>query len=162
MRSAFDFSPLLRSTVGFDRVADLFEAMSRVDDTSLGYPPYNIEKAGDDSYRITMAVAGFGLDDLEIEMHDGRLTVRGKLDGDDQGHVYLHRGIAGRAFERTFQLADYVQVHSANLADGLLHIELVREVPEALKPRTIEIASSAPKKLASKPKKLFEAAKKAA
>jgi len=162
MRSAFDFAPLFRSSVGFDRIANVLEAMSRVDDSSLGYPPYNIEKYGDDSYRITMAVAGFGLDDLEIETQEGKLTVRGRLDSDDEEQVYLHRGIAGRAFERTFQLADYVKVQGANLQDGLLHIELIREVPEALKPRTIEIATSTPKKIANKTKKLFVAENKAA
>lgn len=162
MRSAFDFSPLFRSSVGFDRIANVLEAMSRVDDSSLGYPPYNIEKFGDDSYRITMAVAGFRLDDLEIETEEGKLTVRGKLDSDDEKCVYLHRGIAGRAFERTFQLADYVKVHGANLRDGLLHVELVREVPEALKPRTIEITASAPENIANKTKKLFVAKDKAA
>lgn len=162
MRSAFDFSPLFRSSVGFDHIANVLEAMERVDDGNFGYPPYNIEKFGDDSYRITMAVAGFGLDDLEIETQEGKLTVRGKLDAEDDDHFYLHRGIAGRAFERTFQLAEYVKVQGASLQDGLLHIELIREVPEALKPRTIEISTSAPKAIANKVERLSAAKEKAA
>ncbi len=145
----FDFSPLFRSTVGFDRVMNALEANMRSADE--GYPPYNIEKVGENDYRITMAVAGFGEDDLSIEAKDATVTVSGEIakDGDD-GRVYLYRGIAGRGFKRAFQLADHVRVSGAALENGLLHIDLVREVPEALKPRTIEIrAGAAPKRIAA-------------
>lgn len=138
MRS-YDLSPLFRSTVGFDRVTRLLEsALNGEDGSQNSYPPYNIEKLGDDQYRITMAVAGFGLDDLEITAHPNLLIVQGKTK-ESQGGTFLHRGIAGRAFERRFQLADHIRVSNAALENGLLHIELVREVPEAMKPRTVQI-----------------------
>lgn len=145
----YDLSPLFRSTVGFDRVTRLLEsAMNGEDGSNSGYPPYNIEKLSDDQYRITMAVAGFALDDLEITAHPNLLIVQGKAKETDTGAVFLHRGIAGRAFERRFQLADHIRVNNATLENGLLHVELVREVPEAMKPRTVQIsANTAPASL---------------
>ncbi len=143
----FDLSPLFRSTVGFDRISRVFDNAFQQDATT-SYPPYNIVKTSDDSYLISMAVAGFGEDDLEIVANENTLTVKGNARKDEGEETsYLYRGIAGRAFERRFQLADYVKVTGARLENGLLHIELAREVPEALKPRTIEIAGSANKQL---------------
>ena len=139
----FDLSPLYRSTVGFDRMAGLMDQLMTADTAQPSYPPYNIEKTGDDAYRISIAVAGFGENDLNIEVKEGQLTVTAKkapVEGDKP--VYLHRGIAERGFERRFQLADHVRVAGADLVNGLLHIDLVREVPEALKPRTIAIRSA--------------------
>ena len=133
----FDFSPLFRSTVGFDRMMNTLEASARSGEE--GYPPYNIEKKGENDYRITMAVAGFGEDDLSIEVRDSTVTVSGSTSGEgDKERTYLYRGIAARSFKRAFQLADHVHVSGANLENGLLHVDLVREVPEALKPRTIK------------------------
>ena len=141
MMTRFDFSPLFRSTVGYDRMMNALEANAR--STDEGHPPYNIEKVDENDYRITMALAGFGEDDLEIEVKDATVTVSGEIaQAKDEGRTYLHRGIAGRSFKRTFQLADHVRVSGAALENGLLHIDLVREVPEALKPRTIEIRSA--------------------
>lgn len=138
----FDFSPLYRSTVGFDRLFSMIDQIADKD-TSQSYPPYNIERTGDSSYRITMAVAGFGSDDLSIEFHQNTLTIKGnKADDEGEKNTYLHRGIASRAFERRFQLADHVEVHGASLEHGLLHLDLVRNVPEALKPRSIPIAAA--------------------
>lgn len=137
----FDLSPLYRSTVGFDRFANLIDQALTADVSSNGYPPYNIEKTGDDAYRITLAVAGFSMGDLDIEAREGALIVKGgkaPATGED-APVYLHRGIAERSFERRFQLADHVRAADASLENGLLHIDLVREVPEALKPRKIAI-----------------------
>lgn len=162
MRSAYDFAPLFRSTVGFDRIPSLLETASRADENGLAYPPYNIEKTADDAYRITMAVAGFGIDDLEIETRDNTLVVNGKIPAETGSHEFLYRGIAGRAFKRTFQLAEYVEVRNAHLENGMLHIELVRSVPEEKKPRRIEISSSGPAKVTSKAKKLVESVKNAA
>jgi len=143
----FDLSPLFRSTVGFDRISRVFDNAFQQDATT-SYPPYNIVKTGDDSYLISMAVAGFGEDDLEIVANENTLTIKGNARKDEGEETsYLYRGIAGRAFERRFQLADYIKVTGARLENGLLHIELAREVPEALKPRTIEIAGSANKQL---------------
>src|SRR5579859_4868021 len=140
----YDLSPLFRSTVGFDRLARLVDSATRVDDASLGYPPYNIEKLGDDAYRVTMAVAGFAADEIDITVHENTLTVTGQAkQGEPQAVQYLHRGIARRAFERRFQLADHIKVRGAALNNGLLDIDLVREVPEQLKPRKIEIGSPA-------------------
>jgi molecular chaperone IbpA len=145
--NAFDFSPLFRSTIGFDRLMRLADAATRVDTTALSYPPYNIEKLGEDTYRLTMAVAGFGKDELEIVVQENALVVTGKArNGEEQGK-YLHRGIARRAFERRFHLADHIKVTGATLDNGLLHVELAREVPEQLKPRTIDIALGAPQPL---------------
>ncbi len=135
---AFDFSPLFRSTIGFDRLGQLVDAAMNSDEAN-GYPPYNIEKTGEDAYRITMAVAGFSPEDLEIVAQDNSLAVRGKAERPNGEGRYLHRGIAGRAFERRYQLADFIKVKGAELVNGLLHIDLVREVPEAMKPRTIKI-----------------------
>jgi molecular chaperone IbpA len=137
----FDLSPLYRSTVGFDRLAGMLDQIMAGDAPSPGYPPYNIEKTGEDAYRISIAVAGFGEDDLNLEVKDAQLTVTAKkreTEGTEKP-VYLHRGIAERGFERRFQLADHVRVTGAELQNGLLHVDLVREVPEALKPRTIAI-----------------------
>ena len=138
--NSFDFSPLFRSTIGFDRLTRLMDAASQLD-TGSPYPPYNIEATGENAYRLTMAVAGFGSDDLEITAKEGALVVTGKAHKDEEAKQYLHRGIARRAFERCFQLADHIRVAGASLANGLLHVDLVREVPEALKPRKVEIAT---------------------
>ena len=140
----FDFSPLYRSTVGFDRLASLLDAASS-DTTQPGYPPYNIERTGDTSYRITMAVAGFSEEEISIEAHQNKLTITGKQGSDeDENTRYLHRGIATRSFQRQFDLADHVEVKAAALENGLLHVDLVREIPEAMKPRQISIASGGP------------------
>ncbi len=162
MGSVFDFSPLFRSTVGFDRLTSLLESTARVDEATLGYPPYNIEKFDDHGYRVTLAVAGFGKDDLHIETRENTLIVSGKHDAAEGEQTWLHRGIAGRPFRRSFQLADFVKVTGAHLENGLLHVDLVREVPEEMKPRRIEISTSAPKAIVSKAKKLVENKKKAA
>ncbi|MCK0208331.1 Hsp20 family protein [Starkeya koreensis] len=139
----FDLTPLHRSTVGFDRLFSLLDQVNTVD-TGTTYPPYNIERTGENSYRITVAVAGFTEEDLSIEVKENGLSIRGehKAEADGSGEV-LYRGIAARAFERRFQLADHVEVRGASLANGLLHVELVREIPEAKKPRVIPIAGSA-------------------
>jgi molecular chaperone IbpA len=140
---AFDFAPLYRSTVGFDRFAQLLDQVAGLDGDGSGYPPYNIERLGDNDYRITMAVAGFGQGDIRIEVKEQVLAVTGEKPADETSRVFLHRGIAGRAFARRFQLADHVEVKGADLSDGLLHIDLVRNVPERLKPRTIAIGMGA-------------------
>lgn len=134
----FDLAPLYRATVGFDQIADMMDRVLSTDGATPTYPPYNIEKLDQDAYRITIAVAGFSDADLSIEVKDHALIVSAKKTEDDT-RTYLHRGIATRAFERRFQLADHVKVTGASHADGMLHIDLVREVPEALKPRRIEI-----------------------
>ena len=139
----FDFSPLYRSAVGFDRMTSLLDAAQK-STAADSYPPYNIEKTGEDAYRITLAVAGFGAQDLDMEVRDSQLVVVGKGDSKGDDTEYLHRGIARRAFERRFQLADHVEVKGADLRDGLLVVDLVREIPEAMKPRRIEIGSVAP------------------
>ncbi len=136
----FDLSPLYRSTVGFDRLFSMVDQMSNVDNGSGGYPPYNIERTSENDYRITVAVAGFGEADLDIEVKQNVLTIPGKRSENEEAN-YLHRGIAGRSFERRFQLADHVEVSGAHLENGLLHVDLVRRVPEELKPRRIEISS---------------------
>jgi molecular chaperone IbpA len=140
----FDFSPLFRSTIGFDRLARLVDTAARVDSTAQSYPPYNIEKTGEDAYRLTMAVAGFSQDEIDITVHENTLIVTAKAQKDDEAGRYLHQGIARRAFERRFSLADHLKVTGASMDNGLLHVDLVREVPEAMKPRTIKIAGSAP------------------
>jgi molecular chaperone IbpA len=134
----FDLSPLYRSTIGFDRLARMLDDMSAFEAPT--YPPYNIERVGDDEYRITMAVAGFGPDELNIELKQNTLTISGKKSdrSENPGEV-LHQGIASRAFERRFQLADFVEVRGADLENGLLHVTLKREIPEAMKPRMIPI-----------------------
>ena len=139
---SFDLSPLFRSTIGFDRLMRLADAATRVDGGS-GYPPYNIESTGENAYRLTMAVAGFAADELDITVQENALQVTGKSKQEEQGKEYLYRGIARRGFERRFQLADHIKVVGASLDNGLLHVDLVREVPETLKPRKIEITKSA-------------------
>ena len=141
----FDFSPLYRSTVGFDSVTRLLESALRADEGQSSYPPYNIEKTGENAYRITMAVAGFGENDITITAQDNSLVVTGKLEKTEEDKKFLHRGIAGRAFERRFELAEHIRVSGASLVNGLLHVELVKEVPEAKKPRTVKIETVAPK-----------------
>ena len=138
-----DFSPLYRSVVGFDRLAALLDAAAAGE--ANGYPPYNIETVGQDAYRIEMALAGFRPEDLAIEVKENVLTVQGRKAANDDTRKFLHRGLAARNFERRFQLADYVVVTDAQLSDGLLAISLKRELPEAMKPRKIEIGGSAPK-----------------
>ena len=140
MRTAFDFSPLYRSTVGFDRLFDMLDEANRVEPMT-NWPPYNIEKLGEDQYLITMAVAGFSPEEIELTQKEGQLLVIGQKKGQDEDKQYLHRGIATRAFRQIFNLADHVKVVGANLENGLLTVELKREVPEALKPRRIEIVS---------------------
>ena len=139
-----DFAPFYRSTVGFDRLLDLVDSVTGLDQASPGYPPYNIERLGENDYRITMAVAGFAQDELRVDVKEQTLSVTGAKKADEKDRQYLHRGIAARNFERRFQLADHVEVRGAELQDGLLHIELVRNVPERLKPRTIAIGTGKP------------------
>lgn len=140
MRTAYDFSPLYRSSIGFDRVFDMLENASRSPNVD-NWPPYDIARTGEDAYRITMAVAGFGQDELSIVHEPNLLVVSGERAAEDNGE-YLHRGIAGRPFERRFELADHVKVTGASLVNGLLTINLQREIPEEMKPRRIEIGSS--------------------
>jgi molecular chaperone IbpA len=139
----FDLNPLYRSTVGFDRMFSLLDSLSGTDGTVPTYPPYNIERTGENAYRVTMAVAGFGEKDLSIEAKEDVLTVKGekKAETSDKEAEFLYRGIASRAFERRFQLADHVEVKGASLENGLLHVDLVRNIPEAMKPRTISISN---------------------
>ena len=137
----FDFSPLYRSTVGFDR---LFSMLDSVNGDVPSYPPYNIERTGENAYRITMAVAGFSEKDLSLEAKEGILLIKGERAPEDEDREILYRGIASRAFERRFQLADFVEVKGASLENGLLHIDLEREIPDAMKPRKIEIAAARP------------------
>jgi len=141
----FDLSPLYRSTVGFDRLASILDQVTAADVGQTTYPPYNIEKTGEHAYRITVAVAGFAESELSVESRDGQLVVSGRKSetATEDKPAFLHRGIATRAFERRFQLADHVRATSAVTENGLLHIDLVREVPEALKPRRIEITGKA-------------------
>ncbi len=146
-----DFSPLYRSTVGFDRLFNLLDAMGQPEQNSPSYPPYNIERMGENAYRISMAVAGFGESDLDIEAKENTLVVKGQQAKDEEEeNEVLFRGIAARNFERRFQLADHVEVRSAYLKNGLLHIDLVREIPEAMKPRKIAIGDQASKQIESK------------
>jgi molecular chaperone IbpA len=139
-----DLSPLFRASVGFDSLARVFDAATRVDDSTFTYPPYNIakagqEKSGEDTYRITFALAGFSENEIDIQVENNTLTVRGKVNQDKDATTYLHRGIAGRSFERKFELANHIQVTGARMENGLLHVDLKREIPEALKPRRIAI-----------------------
>ena len=139
-----DLSPLFRATVGFDRMMNLLDSANRLEESAFTYPPYNIEKTGEDSYRIAMAVAGFAEADLDITVKESSLIVTGKkAKAEEEGATYLHRGIANRAFERRFDLADHIRVTGAKLENGLLAIDLVREIPEAMKPRSIKIESRA-------------------
>ncbi len=145
----FDLSPLYRSTIGFDRLGSLLDTLGSFENEAPSYPPYNIERVSENAYRISMAVAGFSDSDLDIEVKENTLTIRGEKRADQENSTFLHRGIAARSFERRFQLADYVVVKGASLENGLLHVDLVRELPEAMKPRTIEIST---KTDADKPK----------
>jgi molecular chaperone IbpA len=138
----FDLAPLYRATVGFDQIADLMDRVLTSDTGSQSYPPYNIEKTGDDGWRISIAVAGFSDSDLNVEVRENALIVKADKAETPGERVYLHRGIATRAFERRFQLAEHVHVTGAAHVDGMLHIDLIREVPEALKPRQIAIAKA--------------------
>jgi molecular chaperone IbpA len=147
----FDLAPLYRSTVGFDRLFSLIDQVNGLDGTS-GYPPYNIERTDENAYRITVAVAGFTENDLSLEVKESTLTIRGDKqpqDGEKVGEL-LHQGIAARAFERRFQLADHVEVVGASLANGLLHVDLKRELPEKMKPRQIPIGTGSPKVIETK------------
>src|SRR5271167_1133401 len=139
----FDFSPLFRSTIGFDRLTRMVGAASRVDNAALSYPPYNIETTGEDAYRLTMAVAGFWPAELDVTVQENTLLVTGKAQKEDENSGgYLHRGIARRTFERRFSLADHMKVVGASLDNGMLSVDVVREVPEAAKPRTIKIGTT--------------------
>jgi molecular chaperone IbpA len=147
---AYDFTPFRRSTVGFDRLFDFLESASRAEPDN--YPPFDLEKLSDDTYRITIAVAGFKREEIEIVAHQNMLTISGRR-SEQRGRdgSYLHMGIANRAFERRFELADFVHVTSADLADGLLTVDLAREIPEAMKPRRIAIGDTAPATLEAAP-----------
>jgi molecular chaperone IbpA len=138
----FDLAPLYRSTVGFDRLFSLLDQVSGVDGSVPGYPPYNIERTDENTYRVTIAVAGFTEPELSIVMKENTLTVRGEKNKEEKAGEVLYQGIAARAFERVFQLADFVQVKGASLENGLLHVDLVREIPEAKKPRAIPISAN--------------------
>ncbi len=140
----FDFAPLYRSTVGFDRLVQLMDSLGTED---VAYPPYNIERVGEDTYKITMAVAGFSREDINVEVKDTTLSVRGEKAADKEKREFLYRGIAERGFSRRFQLADHVEVTGADLKDGLLHIDLKRSIPERLKPRTISIGGDEAKQI---------------
>lgn len=146
----FDLTPLYRSTIGFDRLGSLLDTLASFEGETPSYPPYNIERVGETEYRISMAVAGFGESDLTIEVKENTLSIRGEKSTVQEDTTFLHRGIASRSFERRFQLADHVVVKGATMENGLLHVDLVRELPEAMKPRTIPIATSTNK--ADKPK----------
>ena len=145
-----DLSPLYRSTVGFDSLVSVFDQIASFENEAATYPPYNIERLTENEYRITMAVAGFDKHDIEIGVNEGILSIRGEKKEAEKERAFLHRGIASRAFERRFQLADYVEVRSADVKDGLLSVELEREVPERLKPRTIEIGAMVAKAVENK------------
>ncbi len=139
-----DFSPLFRSSIGFDRMQRALDTATRLDNGTNAYPPYNIEAHGEDAYRITMAVAGFGENDLDVTAKENTLIISGKIKAENgDGVTFLHHGIAGRGFERKFELADHIKVADASLVNGLLHIDLVREVPEEKKPRKIAIEKRA-------------------
>ena len=146
----FDLTPLYRSTIGFDRLGSLLDTLTSFEGETPSYPPYNIERVGENEYRISMAVAGFGEGDLSIDVKENTLSIRGAQRTEQEDTTFLHRGIASRSFERRFQLADHVLVMGAVLENGLLHVDLVRELPEAMKPRSIPIATKTDK--AEKPK----------
>ncbi len=138
-----DLTPLYKSSIGFDHLASVLDQLSSLD-AENGFPPYNIERLGENSYRISMAVAGFGESDLSIEVKEGTLTIHGEKKSEDKERQYIHQGIAARNFERRFRLAEYVEVSGATLEHGLLHVDLKRELPEAMKPRTISITKGQP------------------
>ena len=142
MRTAFDFSPLYRTTVGFDRIAQILDAANQNSNSANNYPPYDIEMTGENQYSITIAIAGFSEHELDIQSENNVLQVRGKKDKVETKHHYLYQGIAYRSFERKFQLADYVKVLDAHLENGLLRIDLLKEVPEAMKPKKISISGA--------------------
>jgi molecular chaperone IbpA len=150
MRS-FDFAPLYRASIGFDQIADLLDRVSTHEGGQSSYPPYNIEKTEEDGYRISIAAAGFSEADLEIEVKENTLNVSAQKPKAEDKRTYLHRGIATRAFERQFHLADHVRAVGASYEDGMLHIELIREVPESLKPRRIQIQSKSPLQVEASP-----------
>ena len=154
--TSFDFAPLFRTAIGFDRLARLADTASTTE--TSGYPPYNIEKLGDESYRLTMAVAGFRPEELDLVVKDNTLVISGRPAAEAQKHEVLYRGIAGRAFERRFVLADHIVVDGADLNNGLLHVGLKRVVPEALKPRRIEVNTSAKPVIANDPAQTAKAA----
>jgi molecular chaperone IbpA len=141
----FDLTPLYRSTIGFDRLGSLLDTLTNYEGDAPSYPPYNIERVGENEYRISMAVAGFSDRDLNIEVKENTLSIRGEKQSETENSTFLHRGIAARSFERRFQLADHVVVKGAKLENGLLHVDLVRELPEAMKPRNIAIVTKAEK-----------------
>ena len=141
----FDLTPLYRSTIGFDRLGSLLDTLTNFEGDAPSYPPYNIERVGENEYRISMAVAGFSDKDLSIEVKENTLSIRGEKQVETENSTFLHRGIAARSFERRFQLADHVVVKGARLENGLLHVDLVREIPEAMKPRSIPIATKSDK-----------------
>ena len=142
-----DFAPLYRSTVGFDRLFDMLDSVAGFDAGASAYPPYNIERLGENEYRITMAVAGFSEDELKVEVKEQTLSIRGEKRPDEGERQFLHHGIATRTFDRRFRLADHVEVKGADLKDGLLNVDLVRNVPERLKPRTITIGNGSMKQV---------------
>ncbi|HZT48361.1 MAG TPA: Hsp20 family protein [Hyphomicrobiaceae bacterium] len=142
-----DFAPLYRSTVGFDRLFDMLDSVAGFDAGASAYPPYNIERLGENEYRITMAVAGFSEDELKVDVKEQTLSIRGEKKPEERERQFLHHGIATRTFDRRFRLADHVEVKGADLKDGLLHVDLVRNVPERLKPRTIAIGNGRPKQV---------------
>jgi molecular chaperone IbpA len=146
----FDFAPLYRSTIGFDHLTSLLDSVTQREQSQPSYPPYNIELLGKDKYRITMAIAGFVDEELQIHSEQRTLTVKGKKAGEEKERNYLHQGIAGRDFERVFQLADHVKVTGATLENGLLNIDLERELPEAMKPRQIAINGKTPQLIDNK------------
>lgn len=150
MMRNFDFAPLYRSSIGFDHLSQMLDSIAQRDQNQPSYPPYNIERLDKDEYRITMAVAGFTQDELSIQSEQQTLKVRGQKAEETGERQYLHQGIAARNFERVFQLADHIKVVDANLENGLLHIELQREVPETLKPREIPIGRSSEKLIEGK------------
>ena len=141
----FDLTPLYRSTIGFDRLGSLLDTLTAFEGEAPSYPPYNIERVGENDYRISMAVAGFADKDLNIEVKENTLSIRGEKKTEVENTTYLHRGIASRSFERRFQVADHVVVKGASLENGLLHVDLVRELPEAMKPRTVAIKTKTDK-----------------
>lgn len=146
-----DLSPLHRFAVGFDRMQRQFDHLQRLDETANTYPPYNIEAIDENNYRVTLAVAGFTERDLDVTIKENTLYISGKMEHKEEQPTFLHRGIAGRTFERRFELADHIKVLNANLENGLLHVDLMREIPEEMKPRTIRITSQdAPKGIPNK------------
>lgn len=155
--TTFDFAPLFRTAIGFDRLARLMDTAASAPEAP-SYPPYNIEKTGDDTYRLTMAVAGFRPEDLDVTVKENTLVISGRVGNENQRGEVLYRGIAGRAFERRFVLADHILVEGADLQDGLLHVGLKRVVPEALKPRRIAIGAGSPAAIANDPQGSAKAA----